>query len=121
MSGDEHIVRLSQDQRHRLARWLSQPNGSCILDRVTFESVADGGILVRTSPHEIEQHRTRPERKMPGLADIMAQSLIAVGQQAADHAQMLVDNGRITEAKIESTIAKRLAEVATQINEAVHG
>ena len=44
----EHLVELSQDEKNRLFNWLRYGTGALILPRVTFESVAHGGIFVRT-------------------------------------------------------------------------
>jgi hypothetical protein len=115
----EHIIQLSSAEKSKLALWLTRPNGSCPLNRVTFEAVTGGGILVRTRGYEGEELHPKRPRSMPGLADIVTQSLLTTGQRAADEAQTLVNNGKINEAKIEAAIATRLGEVATLINEAV--
>lgn len=48
----EHEVQLSRAQAITLACWLTSPNGSLPLGRVTFEAVEGGGILVRTRAWE---------------------------------------------------------------------
>jgi hypothetical protein len=125
MSEANHVVRLSQAQRHRLANWLAQPNGACILDRATFESVEDGGILVRTKEYEVPEagQRHRPERNMPGLADIMAQALTGTSEDGIRRADGLKtgDKDDVDEALIEAIVARRLNQVARLIHEAVHG
>lgn len=48
----EHIVQLNSRQVDALRVWLRSPNGChCPLDRVTFEAVENGGLLVRTQPY----------------------------------------------------------------------
>lgn len=65
--------------------------------------------------------RTRPERNMPGLADIMSQALNDAGRAAAERARHLVAaRGDLCEARIEAVIAERLVQVAADIQSAVH-
>ncbi|MGW3197123.1 hypothetical protein ACWDBD_21535 [Streptomyces sp. NPDC001118] len=47
----EHTVKVSAQDTAKLRDWLTHPNGAFTLGRVTFESVEDGGILVRTNGH----------------------------------------------------------------------
>jgi hypothetical protein len=46
----EHVVRIHRRDMDRLREWLQHPNGAFSVDnhQVVFESVEDGGILVRT-------------------------------------------------------------------------
>lgn len=63
LPGGEHAVQLSQADAARLRAWLAQPSGSWSNTetahlpahpggRLTIESVEDGGLLVRTKPHQ---------------------------------------------------------------------
>lgn len=45
---DSHVVGLTHADVNALRHWLTAPNGSLHLSRVTFEAVENGGILVRT-------------------------------------------------------------------------
>lgn len=47
----QHVVTVHARDMNRLRRWLDRPNGGLRIGRVTFESVEDGGILVRTDPY----------------------------------------------------------------------
>ena len=47
----DHHVQLSASDRAQLLAWLADPNGACIFQRVTFEAVVGGGVLVRTKPY----------------------------------------------------------------------
>jgi hypothetical protein len=47
----EYVIQLSARQVARLRAWLEFPNGGLPLDRVTFEAVEGGGILVRSDPY----------------------------------------------------------------------
>lgn len=51
-SVDNHMVELSADDRRRLVAWLERPNGSLVFDRVSFDAVEGGGVLVRTLPYQ---------------------------------------------------------------------
>ncbi len=53
----EHIVEVFPNDMERLRKWLSAPNGSLSLDRVTLESVTHGGIFIRTSPYGQQPQR----------------------------------------------------------------
>jgi len=44
------IFKLNNADRLRLLEWMSKPNGGFNINGVTFESVEDGGILIR--PHD---------------------------------------------------------------------
>lgn len=46
----EHIVKVPRDRIEDVYRWLGRPNGGLRVGRVTFESVEDGSIWVRTEP-----------------------------------------------------------------------
>jgi hypothetical protein len=52
----EHIVQISARDVDLLRSWLEWPNGSFGVgkrkDRVTFEAVQGGGVLVRTLPYK---------------------------------------------------------------------
>jgi len=50
----EHVIQVAGPHRI-LQQWLDNPNGSLGLgNRVTFEAVANGDILVRTKPYRYE-------------------------------------------------------------------
>jgi hypothetical protein len=111
VSDASHIVRLTQAQRHRLANWLAHPNGACILDRATFESVEDGGILVRTKDYGAPEAAS--------AAEVVSQALSSVAKDSADTAQKLAAKGTdLAEAQIEAAIAERLVQVAIAIEKA---
>lgn len=44
----DHLIELNPSGVNRLRKWLGHPGGALTMGRVTFESVAGGGILVRT-------------------------------------------------------------------------
>lgn len=49
----EYIAQLSRSQREELSSWLRSPNGALTVgDRVTFEAVEGGGVLVRVRSFE---------------------------------------------------------------------
>lgn len=50
-SMDDHLVELSEEDRRQLVAWMKRSGGSLIFDRVTFDAVEGGGVLVRTEPY----------------------------------------------------------------------
>lgn len=50
----EHMVTIRREDLDKLREWLKSPNGGLRIGRVTFESVEDGSIWVRTQPFRVE-------------------------------------------------------------------
>jgi len=48
-----HTVSLRHRDVKRLRAWLDSPNGSLRMERVVFEAVEGGGILVRTDAWQL--------------------------------------------------------------------
>lgn len=47
----EHIVTIGSAERERLLAWLAAPSGSLRLnERLCYEAVEGGGVMVRTEP-----------------------------------------------------------------------
>ena len=55
----EHLVSVSRRDMEALIAWLRRPSGAHVVGRVTFESVEDGGVLIRTRPYVYDGVVTR--------------------------------------------------------------
>lgn len=49
----EYMVTIRREDLDKLREWLKSPNGGLRIGRVTFESVEDGSIWVRTQPFRV--------------------------------------------------------------------